>query len=244
MLPKIDVPIYETKLISTGKTVKFRPFLVKEQKLFLISSQSDDINDMINSVKQVITNCVLDDIDVDSLATFDIEHLFIQMRARSVGEIVNLKYNCNNLVKDDKGEEKACNNQVSVDLNLLEVEPVKNENHTNKIEITDEVGIIMKYPTFDMVNKLNIEGEDFSQIIDVIIECVDYIYDKDNVYYKKDVSKEELLSFIENLQQSSLEKIQKFFDTLPKIKKEVHFECNKCKYSEDITVEGLGSFFV
>ena len=135
MLPKIDVPIYETKLISTGKTVKFRPFLVKEQKLFLISSQSDDINDMINSVKQVITNCVLDDIDVDSLATFDIEHLFIQMRARSVGEIVNLKYNCNNLVKDDKGEEKACNNQVSVDLNLLEVEPVKNENHTNKIEI-------------------------------------------------------------------------------------------------------------
>ena len=98
MLPKIDVPIYETKLISTGKTVKFRPFLVKEQKLFLISSQSDDINDMINSVKQVITNCVLDDVDVDSLATFDIEHLFIQMRARSVGEIVNLKYNCNNSV--------------------------------------------------------------------------------------------------------------------------------------------------
>ena len=202
MLPKIDVPIYETKLISTGKTVKFRPFLVKEQKLFLISSQSDDINDMINSVKQVITNCVLDDVDVDSLATFDIEHLFIQMRARSVGEIVNLKYNCNNTVKDDKGEEKNCNNQVSVDLNLLEVEPIKNENHTNKIEITDEVGIIMKYPTFDMVNKLNIEGEDFSQIIDVIIECIDYIYDKDNVYYKKDVSKEELLSFIENLQQN------------------------------------------
>jgi hypothetical protein len=244
MLPKIDVPIYETKLISTGKTVKFRPFLVKEQKLFLISSQSDDINDMINSVKQVITNCVLDDVDVDSLATFDIEHLFIQMRARSVGEIVNLKYNCNNTVKDDKGEEKNCNNQVSVDLNLLEVEPIKNENHTNKIEITDEVGIIMKYPTFDMVNKLNIEGEDFSQIIDVIIECIDYIYDKDNVYYKKDVSKEELLSFIENLQQSSLEKIQKFFDTLPKIKKDVHFECKKCGYSEDITVEGLGSFFV
>jgi len=244
MLPKIDVPIYETKLISTGKTVKFRPFLVKEQKLFLISSQSDDINDMINSVKQVITNCVLDDVDVDSLATFDIEHLFIQMRARSVGEIVNLKYNCNNTVKDDKGEEKNCNNQVSVDLNLLEVEPIKNENHTNKIEITDEVGIIMKYPTFDMVNKLNIEGEDFSQIIDVIIECIDYIYDKDNVYYKKDVSKEELLSFIENLQQSSLEKIQKFFDTLPKIKKDVHFECTKCGYNENITVEGIGSFFV
>jgi hypothetical protein len=243
MLPKIDVPIYETKLISTGKTVKFRPFLVKEQKLFLISSQSDDINDMINSVKQVITNCVLDDIDVDSLATFDIEHLFIQMRARSVGEIVNLKYNCNNVIKEGE-EEKACNNQVSVDLNLLEVEPIKNENHTNKIEITDEVGIIMKYPTFDMVNKLNIEGEDFSQIIDVIIECIDYIYDKDNVYYKKDVSKEELLSFIENLQQISLEKIQKFFDTLPKIKKDVHFECKKCGYSEDITVEGLGSFFV
>ena len=245
MLPKIDVPIYETKLISTGKTVKFRPFLVKEQKLFLISSQSNDINDMVNSVKQVITNCVLDDIDVNNLATFDIEHLFIQMRARSVSEVVNLKYTCNNKIKkDENSEEQPCNNPVAIDLNLLDIHPIKNELHSDKIEITDKIGIIMKYPTFDMMNKLNLENEDFSQILEIIIECIDYIYDENNVYYKKDVTKEELISFIENLEQSNLEKIQKFFDTLPKIKKDIDFKCNKCGYTENIVVEGLASFFV
>jgi hypothetical protein len=245
MLPKIDVPIYETKLISTGKTIKFRPFLVKEQKLFLISSQSNDINDMVNSVKQVITNCVLDDIDVNNLATFDIEHLFIQMRARSVSEVVNLKYTCNNKIKkDENAEEQPCNNPVGIDLNLLEIHPIKNELHSDKIEITDKVGIVMKYPTFDMMNKLNLENEDFSQILEIIIECIDYIYDENNVYYKKDVTKEELISFIENLEQSNLEKIQKFFDTLPKIKKDIDFKCNKCGYTENIVVEGLASFFV
>jgi hypothetical protein len=102
MLPKIDVPIYETKMISTGNTIKFRPFLVKEQKLFLMASQSDDTKDMISAIKQVINNCVLDEIDVDSLATFDLEYLFLQLRARSVNEVVNLKYNCNNkITKDD-----------------------------------------------------------------------------------------------------------------------------------------------
>jgi rubrerythrin len=102
----------------------------------------------------------------------------------------------------------------------------------------------MKYPTFDMMNKLNLENEDFSQILEIIIECIDYIYDENNVYYKKDVTKEELISFIENLEQSNLEKIQKFFDTLPKIKKDIDFKCNKCGYTENIVVEGLASFFV
>lgn len=244
MLPKIDVPIYETNLISNGQKIRFRPFLVKEQKLFLMASQSDDPKDMIESIKQVINNCVIDDIDVNSLATFDLENLFIQLRARSVNEVVNLKYNCNNKVADDKGEEKVCGNLVEFDINLLELQAEKNPNHKNKIEITDKLGIVLKYPTFNMMDKINMESNDLTQILDIIVTCIDYIYDSDNLYYAKDSTKEELIEFVEGLKQSDLEKIQEFFTTLPRLKKELHFHCSKCGYDENITVEGIQNFFV
>jgi hypothetical protein len=243
MLPKIDVPIYETKLISNGQTIRYRPFLVKEQKLFLMAAESDDVNDTINAIKQVIQNCVLDDIDVENMATFDIEHLFIQLRARSVGEVVQLNYNCNNKIKDEEGE-KICGGKVQFDLNVLEIQPTKNSEHSNKIAINNKMGIVMKYPTFKTVNKLDVNSNDMEQILEVIIGCIDYIYDDEKLYYAKDSSKQELIEFIENLTQTELEKIQKFFDTLPKFKKDLHFKCGKCGYEEDILVEGIQNFFV
>lgn len=244
MLPKIDVPIYETNLISTGEKIKFRPFLVKEQKLFLMASQSDDTKDMIDAIKQVITNCVLSDINVDSLPTFDLENIFIQLRARSVNEVVNLNYNCNNKVTNDKGEENVCANLITFDINLLELRAEKNPNHTNKISITDKLGIVLKYPTFNMMEKLDMENNDITKILEIIVSCIDYIYDDDTLYHAKDSTKEELTEFIENLKQSDLEKIQDFFTTLPKLKKDLHFHCNKCGYEEDIIVEGIQNFFV
>jgi hypothetical protein len=243
MLPKIDVPIYETKLISNGQTIRYRPFLVKEQKLFLMAAESDDVNDTINAIKQVIQNCVLDDIDVENMATFDIEHLFIQLRARSVGEVVQLNYNCNNKIKDEESE-KICGGKVQFDLNVLEIQPTKNSEHSNKIAINNKMGIVMKYPTFKTVNKLDVNSNDMEQILEVIIGCIDYIYDDEKLYYAKDSSKQELIEFIENLTQTELEKIQKFFDTLPKFKKDLHFKCGKCGYEEDILVEGIQNFFV
>jgi hypothetical protein len=244
MLPKIDVPIYETTLISNGMKIKFRPFLVKEQKLFLMASQSDDSKDMIDAIKQVIRNCVLTEIDVDSLPTFDLENLFIQLRARSVNEIVNLSYNCNNKVTNDKNEEKACGNLVSFDINLLELQAERSPNHTNKIAITDKLGIVMKYPTFNMMEKVDVENNDLSQILEIIVSCIDYIYDEDNLYYAKDATKEELTEFVESMKQTDLEKIQEFFTSLPKLKKDIHFHCDKCGYEENITVEGIQNFFV
>jgi len=244
MLPKIDVPVYETTLISNGQKIKFRPFLVKEQKLFLMASQSDDTKDMVDAIKQVIRNCVLDEIDVDTLPTFDLENIFIQLRARSVNDVVNLSYNCNNKITNDKGEENACGNLVKFDIDLLELKAEKNPNHTNKIEITDKLGIVLKYPTFNMMEKIDMENNNMEHILDVIISCIDYIYDENNLYYAKDSTKEELTEFVENLQQSDLEKIQEFFTTLPKLKKDLHFHCNKCGYEEDITVEGIQNFFV
>ena len=244
-LPKIDVPTYETTLISSGKKVKYRPFLVKEQKLFLMASQSNDEKETINVVKQVLNNCIISDIDVEDLPTFDLEHLFMQLRARSVGEVVNLKYNCNNTVKDDKGEDKPCGGLVKFDLNILDIKPTIDKDHDSKIQITEKLGIVMKYPTLKMVGNFdNLQNESIDSIMEIIVSCIDFIYDDDQMYYAKDSSKEELMEFVENLQQDDLEKIQKFFTTMPKISKPLDFKCGKCGYEEKIVVEGIQNFFV
>ena len=239
MLPKIDVPIYETTLISTGKTIKFRPFLVKEQKLFMMAAQSDNSKDVIDAIRQVLTNCILDtEVDVNTLPSFDLEYLFMHLRARSVGEVVNLRYVCNNKVKDEKGEEKDCGGLVKIDINLTEIEPTKNPEHSNKVELSKNLGIVMKYPNFNIVNNLNIKSE-----VDMLNVSIDYIYDKDNIYYAKDTDKKELMNFIENMQQTDLAKIQKFFETMPKIIKKFDFKCPKCSYKEEMDIEGIQSFF-
>lgn len=242
-LPKIDVPTYEINLISTGKPIRFRPFLVKEQKLFMMASESDDAKEMIGIIRQVLKNCVLDEVDVDNLPTFDLEYLFMNLRARSVEEVVELKYKCNNNVKDENGEEKKCNGTVDYKLNLLEVQPTKNTNHSNKVQITDNLGVCFKYPTFEMLQKYENMSES-EVMVRILTDCIDYIYDKENIYYAKDSSKQELDEFVDSLQQKDLEKFKDFFDTMPEIKKEVHFKCPKCSYEEDITIKGLQNFFV
>ena len=243
MLPKIDVPIYTVNLVSTGKPIRFRPFLVKEQKLFLMASESEDGKEIISVIRQVLKNCVLDEIDIDNLPTFDLEYLFMNLRARSVEEIVNLRYKCNNMIKNENGEEHKCNGVVEFDLNLIEVEPTKNPNHVNKIKITENLGIAFKYPTFEMVQKYESMNEN-EVMIRILIDCIDYIYDKDQIYYAKDTPKEELEEFIDSLQQKDLEKFKEFFDTMPEVKKDVHFKCPKCEYEEDITIKGMQNFFV
>jgi hypothetical protein len=242
-LPKIDVPIYTVNLISTGKPVRFRPFLVKEQKLFLMVSESNDPNEMITVIRQVLKNCVLDDIDIDSLPTFDLEFLFMNLRARSVEEVVELRYKCNNIVKDEKGGDKQCTGLVEFKLNILEIQPTKHAEHTNKIQLTENLGICFKYPTFDMIQKYEKMNEN-EVMINILVDCIDYIYDKENIYYAKDSTKQELDEFIDSLQQKDLEKFKEFFDTMPEIKKDVHFKCPKCAYEEDIAIKGLQSFFV
>lgn len=239
MLPKIDIPIYEAKLISSGEVIRFRPFLVKEQKLFLMAGESDDPKETVKTIKQVLRNCILDDVDIENMATFDIEYLFLQLRARSVGEIANLRFTCNNNIS----ETEKCGNNVKIDVNVLEIDPQKNKDHTNKIQITDKVGVVLKYPTFNSLDISNLDTENIEQILEIIVSCIDYVYDADNIYYAKDTPKQELIDFIENLKQADLEKISVFFNTLPKIKKDVDFNCEKCGYKEVLTLEGIQSFF-
>jgi len=244
MLPKIDVPIYNVKLLSNGKNLRFRPFTVKEEKLFLMANENEDLDNVVDTIKQILNNCVLDEFQVDSLPLFDIEHLFLNIRARSISEIVNLKYKCNNNVLDEETkEEKKCNNVVEIDLNILEVEPEKQEGHTNKIEITEKMGVVMKYPSFETIKKFDVENEADS-IIKITVNCIDYVYDSDSIYYAKDSTEEELIEFVESMQAKDLEKIKTFFDTMPKIKKDIDFKCNKCGHEEKIELEGIQNFFV
>ena len=243
MLPKIDVPVYELVVPSTGKKIKFRPFTVKEEKLLLMAYQSDDAKYSIDTIIQVLNNCIVGEVDVTSFPTFDIEYLFLHLRARSVGEVVNLKYRCNNTIETkEDGEEVKCNGQVQIDLNVLEVEMQRSPEHTNKIEISDKLGIVMKYPKMNFVQ--NDRGDDeFQVVLDLIVDCIDYIYDEQNLYYAKDSTKEELTEFLDSLQGKDLEKIKNFFDTMPKMRKTVDFKCKKCGYQEDMQLEGLQSFF-
>ena len=244
MLPKIDVPIYNVKLLSNGKNLRFRPFTVKEEKLFLMANESEDLDNVVDTIKQILNNCILDEFQVDSLPLFDIEHLFLNIRARSISEVVNLKYKCNNNILDEETkEEKKCNNVVEIDLNILEVEPKKQEGHTNKIEITEKMGVVMKYPSFETIKKFDAENEADS-IIKITVNCIDYVYDSDSIYYAKDSTEEELIEFVESMQAKDLEKIKTFFDTMPKMKRDIDFKCNKCGHEEKIELEGIQNFFV
>ena len=244
MLPKIDVPIYNVKLLSTGKSLRFRPFTVKEEKLFLMANEGEDLTTVVDTIKQILNNCLLDEFDIDSLPLFDIEHLFLNIRARSIGEVVNLKYKCNNDVLDEETkEEKKCNNIVQIDLNVLDIQPKKQEGHTNKIEITEKLGVVMKYPNFETLKKFK-DVEEADSIIKMTVSCIEYVYDADKIYYAKDTTEEELVEFVESMQSKDLEKIKTFFDTMPKVKKDVDFKCDKCGHEEKIEVEGIQNFFV
>lgn len=241
-LPKLDVPIHELYLPLSKQKVQFRPFLVKEEKILLMAMESKDENSALLPIKQIINNCCLSDIDVDGLPVTDLEFFFLNLRARSIGEVVELQYKCNNTVPDENGEEKKCNNVVRFDVNILDIKPEIDPEHTNKIELTDKLGIVMRYPTLKMME--NAKGSEVERLMDVIIDSVDYIYDDESIYYKKDVPKKELLDFIDGMTKEQFAKLQKFFETMPKIKKDVDFTCNKCGYHEKITVEGIQNFFI
>jgi len=243
ILPKLDTPTYELNLISTGKPVRYRPFLVKEQKMFLMSAESEDTKELITTIRNVLKNCLLDEVDVDNLPSFDLEYLFMNLRARSVEEVVNLKYKCNNNVKNEEGEEKKCNHIVEFDVNILEIEPTTYDNHTDKIQINEKVGIRLKYPTFEMFQKYD-NLEQGEAMLQVLVDCIDYIYDEEQMYYSKDSTRKELEEFIDNLQQKDLEKFKDFFNTMPELKKDLNFDCPKCEHKETITVKGMQNFFV
>lgn len=235
-LPKNSTPIYNLTIPSLDKVVKFRPFLVKEEKALLLAQQSEDPEVMLNTLQDIISGCIVDKIDVSSLAIFDIEYIFTQIRAKSVGEEVELLFKCGHC-EDEKAKVK-----ITFDLTNLKVE--KNPEHTNKIVLFDNVGIVLKYPSIGIIKKLdNIQSGNYDDIFSVIIECIDYIFDDQEIYYAKETPKPELESFLNDLNTSQFAKIQAFFETMPKIKQDIDFVCPVCKAENHTTLNGLSAFF-
>jgi len=238
MLPKIDVPIYDLQLLSLKDKVRFRPFTVKEEKLFLMASESEDKDTILTTIKQVVNNCLVSKVDVDNLPIFDLEYLFINLRAKSVNEEVKLNFKCNNIVED-----KKCNHIVELVFNLLDIKPSTKGEHKNKVEVSKDLGIMLKYPSVKSVTKHSDKSES-DAIFDIMVDCIDYIYDKEQIYYSKDTPRKELVEFLESLQTKNLESMRKFFETMPKIKSENTFKCTKCGFEDKLIVEGIENFFV
>lgn len=235
-LPIINTPTYELIVPSTKQKIKFRPFLVKEEKALLIAQQSEDESVMFNTLKEVIKSCTLGNVNVDELAMFDIEYIFSQLRARSVGETVELVMKCTSC--DDEKNNKTV---VVIDLTQLEVTTPKD--HKTDIKVADKVGIKMKYPSLTTLIKMEKAGESPEAMFDVIVDSIDYIYDENEVYHAKEQSRAELEQFIENLTQSQFEEIQGFFASMPSFSKELNYKCPSCGYENHQVITGLNNFF-
>jgi hypothetical protein len=247
-LPIISTPIYEVNLFSQKEPVKFRPFLVKEQKLLLMATEQDDVNEVIKIVKQIVKNCILDEtINVDELPLVDIEKLFLNFRARSMGENIDVFFKCKNMVGNDGEEKKECGMVIEGSINLLEV-PIVNEDFISKIMLTDDVGVKMRLPTFEMIQKLsniqnNSEESENEEFISVA-SCIDFIFDKETVYYSKDATEEEMINFLLSLEPEKYDLILNFFKTLPTIRQKLDKTCSKCGFEHKFVLEGLNDFFI
>jgi hypothetical protein len=248
-LPKIDLPIYELKLVSHPTPIKFRPFLVKEEKILLMALQSEDEKNIMDSIKQVVNNCLFDDsVDIEKLPIFDLEYLFLNIRARSAGEEIDTVYMCRQPSKTmtEEGVEvdDICANLMSVKVNLLEIKPPISD-LPSRIMLTDKIGIQMKFPTLKSFApiKAMISAENVDAVFNIIYSCSEYVFDEDGVYYTAETSREEFDNFLNSLTQEQFDTITRFFEMLPKIKHDVKHTCEKCGYVHDLHMEGLNDFF-
>ena len=236
-LPKIATPTYELVLPSNGKNIKYRPFLVKEEKVLVIALESEDNKQITNAIKSVLRNCILTKgIKVENLPTFDIEYLFLNIRGKSVGEEIEVNIIC----PDDEKTEVP----VTIDLDDIEVQ--KNEEHTNKIKLDASLMMELKYPSLDQFIKSNFDFADQNAMdtsFQLIASCIDKIYSEEEVWAAADCTKKEMNEFLESMNSSQFKEIEKFFETMPKLSHTITVTNPKTKVESDVVLEGLASFF-
>jgi len=231
-LPKIDMPIFEMSLPSSGKKVKYRQFTVKEEKILLISQESKDIKTAINAVKQVVNNCLIDS-NIEEFAMFDLEYILLLLRSKSIDN--NVKF----AIKDPDTDEK-----IELELDLNNVKVTNFENHTNKIDVNEEYTLFLKYPTIDQfTNFIEDEKKDPLTSYSVMISCLDKIASKEDVYKFSDYTQAEIDAFMDSLSGEVLMKIKLFFDTMPKLRHEMKYK-NKNDVEKTFVLEGMQSFFI
>ena len=231
MLPKLDVPNYELEVPSSDKKLKFRPFLVKEEKVLLMALESQDQKEMLRAMKEIIATCTYEKFDVENSPLFDLEYIFLKIRSKSVGETSTIRVKCN----DGK-------NFAQVDIPLDEVNVQVEEDHTNKIEINKDISVIMDYPKIDVQNVVE-EGQEVVSFFNVIKQCIYQVIDGDTVHEKVDMEDKDLDDFIGSLTNKHLVQFRKFFDTMPKLKYEVKYKHPKTDKFETKVLEGMQSFF-
>ena len=234
-LPKLTTPTYELEVPSTDEKLKYRPFLVKEEKILMMAMESKSNADITQAVKDIVMECTFNKVKIDHMPMFDVEYIFLQIRSKSVGEVSKLKILC-----PDDGKTYA-----DVELDLNEVNVHVGENHTNKIELGNDMGMIMSYPTIDSFKESGIRDINPSNMLEVIGSCILQIYEKngEKVYNTKDQTQKEIVDFIEQLNTNQFKKVQDFFSTMPKLKHEITVTNPKTKKDNKITLNGLNDFF-
>ena len=234
-LPEISLPTYELEIPSNGKKIKYRPFVVKEEKVLLMALETRDDKAIEDAVKNLLKNCIQSRIKIEDLAIFDLEYIFLNIRAVSVGEVVEMLLTC-----EDDGE-----TQIKYNLNLTSVEVHKPENHSNKIMLSDSMGVIMKYPGFDEFLKYSIIGKnaETDDIIEIMAKSIDQIFDNEDVYDASTTSKKEFIEFVNGLTNAQYEKIREFFDEIPVLKHEITAINPNTNVENKFVIQGLTNFF-
>lgn len=231
-LPKIDQPLFDMVIPSTGKKVAFRPFLVREEKILLIAQQSGNDSEIIRAIKQILNNCFADDIDLNTFAIFDLEYAFLKLRAKSVNNVVKLSYR-------DTEDDEVYN--FELDLDTIEIEMPKTIN--SKIEITKDVGMTMKYPSASITDRMKEFDNEVDLMTFFIVNCVDTIYDDENVYVADDFSEEEISEFLDGLDVKTFELIREFFESVPRLYHKIEYT-NKVGNERSIELSSLKDFFM
>ena len=234
-LPQVVLPTYELEIPSNGKKIKYRPFVVKEEKLLLLALETEDEKEIENAVKTLLKGCIQSRVKIEDLAIFDLEYIFLQIRSVSVGEVVEMNVTC----KDDN------ETQVRYNLNLSEVKVNKPEGHSSKIMLSDDLGIILKYPAWKefITGSIMGQGATADGIVDIVASCIDQIFDAEDVYDSSTTSKKEFVQFVEGLTNSQFEKIQEFFESTPRLEHSFTVKNPKTGELSEFTISGLSSFF-
>ena len=236
-LPTLSVPTFEVELPSTGKKIKYRPFLVKEEKLLLLAMEGEEEKEVDQAVRDILKACILTrGVKVENLASFDLEYLFLKIRGVSAGEDIKMKVTC-----QDDGE-----TEVNVSINIDDIQVEKPEGHSNKIMITDEVGILMKYPGVDQFINLTLLNKDLTsttEVFELVAKCVDQVFEGEEVWDASEMKLQEVIDFLEGMTQQQFEKIQNFFETMPVLRHQLEVKNPNTGKVSVFTLEGLQSFF-
>ena len=229
-LPILETPNYELILPSTNKKVKYRPFLVKEYKILLTTVEAD-VSEITRIVTELVDNCTFNKLDISKLAHFDVEYLFLNIRAKSISETADIIINC------------ECGEKIDYTLDITNLKVVKNEKSTNKIMLTDDVGVVLRYPKFDEMLDIR-DNSNSTRIVELITDCVDAVFTKDDYFDKTSYTNEELNNFISSFTKKQFDKLEEFFRNIPKIVQHIETDCPSCKKTNIVDLEGLQNFFV